>query len=220
MVLTVRPRVDPSRPARLLTAACLYVHMAEQLRLAPSEPPDATLIVPVLKRQAPPSDNVVVLPPELELMSDVLIDDLNIFYAFDFPAHFVYVSAGDCKTLEIAPGALRELSVRNLTKRRTKPEILRPSDAAVMLRLDGDIEASLLLVDHLWPQLARGLAGETVVAVPSRDVLVASGTQVTGGIETLRHAVNRRWDNPDARNQLLTRSLLVRRHNSWQVFEP
>jgi uncharacterized protein YtpQ (UPF0354 family) len=196
------------------------MHMAEQLRLALSEPRDATMIVPVLKRQAPPSDNVVVLPPELELMSDSLIGDVNIFYAFDFPAHFVYVSAYDCNTLEIIPAALRKLSIRNLTKRRRKPEILRPSDAAVMLRLDGDIETSLLLVDHLWSQLGRGLAGETVVAVPSRDVLVASGTQVTGGIEALRRAVNRRWENPEARNQLLTRSLLVRRGTSWQVFEP
>jgi uncharacterized protein YtpQ (UPF0354 family) len=193
--------------------------MTEQFRLALSGPRDATMIVPVLQRQAPPSDDVVVLPPEQELMSDRLLDDVNIFYAFDFPAHFVYVSASHCKALEISPDALRELSVRNLTKRRRKPEILRPSDAAVMLRLDGDIEASLLLVEHLWPQLGRGLAGETVVAVPSRDVLVASGTQVTGGIDTLRRAVDRRWGNPDAKNRLLTRSLLVRRDNSWQVFE-
>jgi hypothetical protein len=112
------------------------------------------------------------------------------------------------------------VAVRNLTKRRRKPEILRPSDAAVMLRLDGDLEASLLLVNHLWLQLGRGLPGETVVALPSRDVLVASGTHVTGGIETLHRAVKRRWENPTTdRKLLLTRQLLVRRDTSWQVYE-
>jgi hypothetical protein len=89
-----------------------------------------------------------------------------------------------------------------------------------MLRLDGDLEASLLLVAHLWPQLARGLPGDTVVAVPSRDVLVASGTQVTAGIETLRRAVKRRWETNADRGLLLTQSLLVRSGTRWDVFEP
>jgi uncharacterized protein YtpQ (UPF0354 family) len=90
-----------------------------------------------------------------------------------------------------------------------------------MVRLDGDLEASLLLVDWLWPQLARGMPGETIVAVPSRDVLVVSGTEVTGGVDTLRGAVRRVWENPRMDSKLLlTRSLLVRRGDSWQVFEP
>jgi hypothetical protein len=37
---------------------------------------------------------------------------------------------------------------------QVRPEILRPSGAVGMLRLDGDLEASLLRVDHLWLQLA------------------------------------------------------------------
>ncbi len=90
-----------------------------------------------------------------------------------------------------------------------------------MLRLDGDLEASLLLVDSLWPHMARGLAGETIVALPSRDVLVVSGTEVTGGVETLRRAVSRVWGDPKKYNKLLlTRSLLARRGDSWHVFEP
>jgi uncharacterized protein YtpQ (UPF0354 family) len=195
--------------------------MAEQLRLAPTGPHEVSLIVPVIKRQAPPSDDAITLPPEFDLVSDSLVGDLNIFYAFDVPGYFKYVSKHDRMTLKLDPGTLREISVRNLTKRRKKPEILRPSDAAVMLKLDGDLEASLLLVPHLWPQLARGLPGETIVAVPSRDVLVVSGTEVTGGVATLRGAVRRVWESPKTNKKLLlTRSLLVRRNDSWHVFEP
>ena len=178
------------------------------------------MIVPVIKGHVPPSDDVIVLSPESSLISDALVGDLRVFYAFDLPGYFAYVSEHDRERLHLDPGELRELSVRNLAKRRSKPEILQPSGAAVMLRLDGDLEASLLLHDSLWRHMARANTGETIVAVPSRDVVVVSGTGVTGGVETLRSAVKRSWERPSGRKLLLTRSLLVRRDDSWHVFEP
>jgi uncharacterized protein YtpQ (UPF0354 family) len=194
--------------------------MTGQLRLAPSDPHDASMIVPVIKGHVPPSDDVIVLSPESSLISDALVGDLRVFYAFDLPGYFAYVSEHDRERLHLDPGELRELSVRNLAKRRSKPEILQPSGAAVMLRLDGDLEASLLLHDSLWRHMARANTGETIVAVPSRDVVVVSGTGVTGGVETLRSAGKRSWERPSGRKLLLTRSLLVRRDDSWHVFEP
>lgn len=194
--------------------------MSGEPRLAPEGPHDASVIVPVIKGYVPPSDDVIELSPESSLMSDVLVGDLRVFYAFDLPGYFEYVSEHDRERLQLDPGSLRELSVRNLVKRRSKPEILQPSGAAVMLRLDGDLEASLLLHDSLWRRLARSNTGETIVAVPSRDVVVVSGTGVTGGVETLRHAVERSWEHSSDRKLLLTRSLLVRRNNHWEVFEP
>lgn len=189
------------------------------MRLAPAGPHDASLIVPVIKGYVPPSDDVIDLSPEASLISSDLVGDLRVFYAFDLPGYFEYVSEHDRRRLQLDSGGLRELSVRNLVRRRSKPEILRPSDAAVMLRLDGDLEASLLLHDSLWLHLARTNAGETIVAVPTRDVVVVSGTGVTGGVETLRRAVKRSWEHPSDRKLLLTRSLLVRRDTHWEVFE-
>jgi len=179
------------------------------------------MIVPVIKAQVQPSDDAIVLPAECSLPSDDLVGDLFILYAFDLPGHFEYVMEDDRKTLRLDPGGLRKLSVQNLTRLRSKPKILQPSGEAVVLRLDGDLEASLLLVDHLWPQLARGIAGETIVAVPSRDVLAVSGTEIAGGAEALRRAVKHVWENPATNPKLLlTQSLLVRRGGSWQIFEP
>jgi hypothetical protein len=59
-------------------------------------------------------------------------------YAFDLPRHFGYLSEEDCQDLGLDPASLRKLSVRNLTRRRSKPEILRPSDGVNMFSLDGD----------------------------------------------------------------------------------
>jgi uncharacterized protein YtpQ (UPF0354 family) len=178
------------------------------------------MIVPEMKGYVPPSDDVIELSPESSLISDALVGDLRVFYAFDLPGHFQYVSEHDRERLQLDPGGLRELSVRNLTRRRSKPEILRPSGAAVMLRLDGDLEASLLLHDSLWRHLARSIAGEIVVGIPSRDVLAVSGTGVTDGIETLRWAVDRAWTRRRIPKLMLTPSLLVRRDDSWQPFDP
>jgi uncharacterized protein YtpQ (UPF0354 family) len=193
--------------------------MAGRLRLAPSGPHDASIIVPVIKGHVPPSDDIIVLPPDASLTSDPLVGELNIFYAFDLPGHFVYVSEHDCRTLQLDRHGLRKLSVLNLVKRRSKPEILRPSDAVVMLRLDGDLEASLLLHDSLWRQVANDMPGDTIVAVPSRDVLVVSGTKVTNGVETLRRAIRRAWERPSNTKLLLTRALLIRQANCWEVLE-
>jgi uncharacterized protein YtpQ (UPF0354 family) len=189
------------------------------LRLADAGPRDASVIVPVIKRQAPPSDDVIVLAPEFCPISEKLVGELLVLYAFDRPGRFEYVSGRDCSTLGLDPDDLRKLSVRNLTRLRSKPEILRPSGAVHMIRLDGDLEASLLVVDHLWPQAARAIAGEMVVGVPSRDVLAVSGTGITGGIESLRWAVERAWKRALNPKLMLTPSLLVRRANSWQLFD-
>lgn len=191
------------------------------MRFADSGSRDASMIVPVIKRANPvPPDSDIVLPPVSRPISDSLVGGLIILYAFDLPGHFEYLGQHDCQSLGVDPRDLRKLAVRNLTRRRSKPEILRPSGEVVMLRLDGDLEASLLLVDHLWPQLARGIAGEVVVGVPSRDVVAVSGTGITGGIETLHWAVDRAWKRQNNPKVPLTRSLIVRREDSWQLFEP
>ena len=178
------------------------------------------MIVPVIKRGDPrPSDDAIVLPPEFRPLAEELVGELNVMYAFDLPGHFEYLSEHHCKDLGLDPDGLRQLAVRNLTMRRGKPEILRPSDVVCMLRLDGDLEASLLLVDHLWPQIAPGIAGEIVVAVPSRDVLAVSGTGITGGIQRLLNAVDHAWQRPMNPKLVLTRSLLVRRADTWHIFD-
>jgi hypothetical protein len=99
----------------------------------------------VIKRQEPPSDDGYVLSGDSELLSDALVADLNIFYAFDMPGQFLYVREHDRKVLGLDHSDLRKLSVSNLVKLRSRPEILRPSDAAVMLR-----ETLQHAVNRIW----------------------------------------------------------------------
>ena len=61
---------------------------------------------------------------------------------------FRHVNRKDCLGLGIRHDELRALSVRNLTRRRPKPEV-KPGRAGAILVMDQNLESSLLLVDHL-----------------------------------------------------------------------
>ena len=102
---------------------------------------------------------------------------------------------------------LRPLAVRNLTRRRARPQI-KQAPAAAMFVLDGNLESGLLLADHPWEQTGPQLPGELIAAVPSRDMLAVTGSQVPGGIAALTRCADAVWQH--ATTRLLTRSLLIR----------
>ena len=90
---------------------------------------------------------------------------------------------------------------------------------ALAFRLDGDLESSLLLVDHLWEQIGPQMPGDLIAAVPSRDTLAVTGSDVDGGIAVLTRSVDRVWRSSETR-LLLTKSLFVRRGDSWEQLNP
>lgn len=109
---------------------------------------------------------------------------------------------------------LRPLAVRNLTRRRARPQI-KQAPAAAMFVLDGNLEFSLLLADHPWEQTGPQLPGELIAAVPSRDMPAVTGSRVPGGIAALTRCADAVWQHSTTR--LLARSLLIRHGPSWQL---
>jgi hypothetical protein len=86
--------------------------------------------------------------------------------------------------MQLDAGDLRHLAVRNLIRRRARPQI-KQAPAAAMFVLDGNLESSLLLAGHLSEQTGPQLPGELIAAVPPRDMLAVTGSQVPGGIAAL-----------------------------------
>jgi uncharacterized protein YtpQ (UPF0354 family) len=179
--------------------------------------PDPSLIVPLIKRIEPEGMYPPAYVPDADLpVTEHLAGGLLITYVFDMPGMFRYLSAGTCSLLKLTIDDLRPLAVRNLTGRRARPQI-KGAPTAAMLVLDGDLEASLLLVDHLWEQIGTQLPGDLIAAVPSRDTLFVTGSQVPGGTAALTRAVDAVWRKSEDR-LLLTRSLLIRDGKSWSAF--
>jgi uncharacterized protein YtpQ (UPF0354 family) len=178
---------------------------------------DPSLILPLIKRIEPegmyPSADV----PDTDLpITEQLAGGLLVAYVFDMPGMFRYLSAGTCSLLHLTIGDLRPLAVRNLTRRRARPQI-KAAPTGAMLVLDSDLEASLLLVDHLWEQIGTQLPGDLIAAVPSRDTLFVASSQEPGGTAALTRAVDAVWRKSEDR-LLLTRSLLIRDGKSWSPF--
>jgi hypothetical protein len=187
-----------------------------------------TLIVPVMKAHVP-VDLQLEFPIPLgeEPIREPFVADLYLAYAFDLPVqeadagrrHGQYVTRRYCAETGLLPEALRQQSTANLRTRR--PDLgftWYPDAKAVSVSLGGGLEAGLLLDDTMMEKLAQDVDGDVVVAVPARNVLVATGTGHPDGLAKLRWIVDQVWSGIEERALLLTRDLLVRRQAGWESY--
>jgi uncharacterized protein YtpQ (UPF0354 family) len=88
------------------------------------------------------------------------------------------------------------------------------NDGVFMITVDGNYEASLLLVDSLWGSKKLNIEGDPVVAVPSRDVLVFTGSKNIPGLKKLREVASKNeYAYP------LTSVLHIYRNGKFEEFE-
>lgn len=181
--------------------------------------PHNTLILPIMQARVPVELHLEVPPhPEAVSVREPFAGDLYVSYALELPERYEYVGRRHCGELEVEPESLRAQAVANLQTRR--PDVAMswfPDARAVSVGIGNDLEAGLLLDDALMDKLAQDVEGDLVVAVPSREVFVATGTDHEDGLDKLRWAVDQVWPDGD---HLLTRDLLVRRDSSWELLAP
>lgn len=175
------------------------------------------LIVPVMKARVPVRLQLEHPPPASdEPICEPFVGDLYISYALELPDRYEYLAPERCAELGVAPGSLRALASDNLRTRRPGLALNWFPDArAVSVYLGSDLEAGLLLDDGIMSKLAKDVDGDLVVAIPARDVLLATGTGHPDGMDKLHWAVDQVWSGSGG--QLLTRDLLVRRGGTWQI---
>jgi hypothetical protein len=139
---------------------------------------------------------------------------LVITYMIEEPGALVFVRERDVernKRDELHARAVENLRVH--TQRRKLR--FEATGAMHTAKLDGQHDASLLLLDELWdpPTRIADPEGELVAAVPSRNVLVFTGTNARGGIPELRATVAK------ASHRGLSPELFVRRNKAWESFD-
>lgn len=146
---------------------------------------DRTRIVPVVKDRAWLEDtqrSIKAQAPTQELLSEDLNAQLVIVYAEDTDARMRYLMAqeyaGDRKEL-------RTLAVNNLIRLLPKIEMHQDDDVSLM-SAGGDYEASLLLFDSMWSDGQVKVNGDIVVAIPSKDILLITGSKNRKGLATMR----------------------------------
>lgn len=163
----------------------------------------------------------IEIPPEAVPIVEPFLAGLGVAYAFDLPYGYELLAPHHCTELGVLPESLRAQAMGNLRARRPERTLFQATDAkAIGIELGGefggDLEASLVLDDEFVTRLAERFSGDLVVAIPDRDMLVATGTGHTDGLAKLQSMVDGIWPGAD---HPLTQRLLVRHAAHWQVFE-
>lgn len=157
-------------------------------------PLDASRVVPVIKGpgfldifiERGGSDGEAAQLPAYDQYNDNLI----ILYAEDEPLSVRYLYDQELTESGISRDSRLPLAVRNL--RALLPNLETYSSGGIVgIGADGTYESSLLLFDELWTgdglqRFGLRLAGEPVVAVPTRNLLLVVDSRDSAGVELLR----------------------------------
>lgn len=127
--------------------------------------------------------------------------------------HFLWVQEKHLSTEGGTLAALHEQGLLNLARKAS--DTLRVTDQGQFFAcfLDGNFEASLLLLDDLWDEHLSELVPNGVIAgVPARDILMFCDVQSEAGRREIKERAERVWSNGD---HLLRREPYVRRNRAW-----
>lgn len=157
-----------------------------------SKPLDQSLVVPVIKDRSWIADTRRGMQDRGATEKDLpdyvyetLNAELVIVYAEDSPKSLSYVTAKSVATAGLKHAELRPLAIANLKRLLTKVEA-KGGNGVYLMVADGSYEASLLLFDDIWQEKRLKVEGDYVVAVPSRETLLITGSADQAGLKKVR----------------------------------
>ncbi|CAN5878403.1 hypothetical protein BH11VER1_BH11VER1_20500 [soil metagenome] len=146
-------------------------------------------------------------------------EDLNhelvIVYAEDSPKNLRYLTPKDLESVNLKPSELRSLAVKNLKSIVPKIEV-QGGNGIYMVTAGGDYEASLILFEALWDGIQIKVDGDYVIAIPSRDMLLITGSNNKEGIRRIRDLAIKTVAEAPYR---LTSDLFVRKNGDFVKYE-
>lgn len=175
---------------------------------------DTRRIVPIIKPRAwlAQSQLAAAHATPFDFVTDDLNTELVVVYVEDDKRNLRYLSAAQLAEFGLTQQELRPLALENLM--RLLPQIQLHSTGPVsMLTAGGNYEASLLLVKEFWSAGKVQVAGEIVVAVPSRDVVLITGSANPEGLAQLQKLA--RASRPAKASFELTQTLFVCRDGQF-----
>jgi len=180
---------------------------------------DPGRIIPVVKdRQWLEETRTALMSRGAKKVPEHVYDDLNedliVLYAEDSPKNIRYFSPNDLIKAQIDRKNLRSLACENLKK--VIPNIERHGENGLyMMAAGGDYEASLLLFDGLWNGMQKEVQGDVVVAIPTRDLLVVTGSDDAEGIKRMKKIIA---DATAKGSYRLTQKMFVYREGKFAEF--
>jgi uncharacterized protein YtpQ (UPF0354 family) len=119
-------------------------------------------------------------------LADRFNNELVVVYAQDDPNRMRYLTTQE--DFGLSRAELKALAIENL--KRVLPKIeMRGDDEVMLMTAGGNYEASLLLIDDIWSSGQVKVDGDIVVAIPTRDVLLVTGSRNRAGLKRVRELV-------------------------------
>lgn len=143
---------------------------------------------------------------------------LVVAYLVDEGDRFVWVQQRHVTAEGVTQVELHQQSLLNLDRKAN--EMLSVTDLGSFFAcvLDGNFEASLLLLDNLWDkQLSELVPNGFIAGVPARDILMFCDSNSEPGMKEISERIERVWPEGD---HLLRRELYVRDNRSWHIRTP
>jgi uncharacterized protein YtpQ (UPF0354 family) len=177
----------------------------DRSRIVPVVKPAAWLEAATRETGGPGSGRMPVVEP--------LGPELCVTYAEDRPSSVRILDETQVKALGLDRGALRTLAAANLATVVPRFEV-RGGDGVYLVEADGVYASSLVFWQGLWNgRLA--VKGDPVVSIPSREVLLVTGSDDPAGLARVREAAARLRAQSSFP---LARGLLVRRAGGLEPF--
>ena len=136
-------------------------------------------------------DEVALSEADSPVLKD-LENGLLVAYLVDEDGSFTYVQHRHVTDAGISLAQLHDFGITNL--RQIAEERLRVQEygSVYAVFLEGNFEASLILLDSLWTEgLAHLVKNGFAAAIPARDILAFCDSSSTEGLAELRQIVSR-----------------------------
>ena len=155
----------------------------------------------------------VALGPEDSPVIRDLGNGLLVLYVADAGQSFQFVQNRHLSAAGMDPEGLHAAAMSNFLGFIAERTRMQAQGGIFALFLDGNFEATLLLVDSLWDGSLAGYAPNGfVLAVPARDVLAFADAGSASGVEELRGVVSRVFPGGD---HLIASDLYRRQAGRW-----
>jgi uncharacterized protein YtpQ (UPF0354 family) len=153
--------------------------------------------------------------PGVELVIKHICEDLNCLYVIDSGNDYKIIQQRHLSHWQIDQARLEQIALDNLTTLAMTNLSVKGDSNGLMFVLNGNLEAAIVLMDQIWIQLEEQIGEAIVIAVPSRDVLLATGASNETMLESFAKTAADVYKNGD---YPLSRNLFIRDGGVWKLF--
>ena len=152
----------------------------------------------------------------LNIVYEKINEELYAFYSFDSPQAISSMSKDDLKRLKLKLSDVRALAQRNLMRLVGDKISIAQGNGIYMVSMDDNYESSLMLIDAFWSKKNISVKGDYVVFVPTRNVILVTGSQEPKGLQLAKQIALETYQKYGRK---ISWKGFVRLDGKWQVFQ-